>query len=61
MITIDAIGTQKQIASQIIGKQADYLFEVKGNQPTLMKRIEDAIAEDLLYGDHATRSFSGRV
>lgn len=43
VITIDAIGTQKQIASQIIGKQADYFFEVKGNQPTLMKRIEDAM------------------
>ena len=43
IITIDAIGTQKEIVSQIIEKQADYLLEVKGNQPTLMESIEDAM------------------
>ena len=43
VVTIDAIGTQKEIAAEIIDKQADYLFEVKGNQPTLMKRVEDAM------------------
>ena len=43
IITIDAIGTQKDIISQIIEKQADYLLEVKGNQPTLMESIEVAM------------------
>ena len=43
VITIDAIGTQKDIVSQIIEKQADYLLEVKGNQPTLMESIEVAM------------------
>ena len=43
IITIDAIGTQKDIVSQIIEKQADYLLEVKGNQPTLMESIEVAM------------------
>ncbi|MBR5541833.1 MAG: ISAs1 family transposase [Bacteroides sp.] len=43
IITIDAIGTQKDIVSQIVEKQADYLLEVKGNQPTLMKSIEIAM------------------
>ena len=43
IITIDAIGTQKEIVSQIIEKQADYLLEVKGNQPILMESIEDAM------------------
>lgn len=43
VVTIDAIGTQKDIASQIIEKQADYLLEVKGNQPALKEGIEDAM------------------
>ena len=43
VITIDAIGTQKDIVSQIVEKQADYLLEVKGNQPTLMESIEVAM------------------
>ena len=43
IITIDAIGTQKDIVSQIVEKQADYLLEVKGNQPTLMESIEVAM------------------
>ena len=43
VVTIDAIGTQKDIVSQIIEKQADYLLEVKGNQPTLMESIEVAM------------------
>ena len=43
IITIDAIGTQKDIVSQIIEKKADYLLEVKGNQPTLMESIEVAM------------------
>lgn len=43
IVTIDAIGTQKDIVSQIVGKQADYLLEVKGNQPKLMERIKDAM------------------
>lgn len=43
VVTIDAIGTQKEIVSQIVEKQADYLLEVKGNQPTLMESIEVAM------------------
>ena len=43
VITIDAIGTQKEIVSQIVEKQADYLLEVKGNQPALMEGIEVAM------------------
>ena len=43
VITIDAIGTQKEIVSQIVGKQADYQLEVKGNQPALMEGIEVAM------------------
>jgi predicted transposase YbfD/YdcC len=35
IITIDAIGCQKNIASIIIQKKADYVLGVKKNQPTL--------------------------
>jgi predicted transposase YbfD/YdcC len=35
IITIDAIGCQKNIASDIIKKKADYVLGVKKNQPTL--------------------------
>jgi predicted transposase YbfD/YdcC len=35
IITIDAMGTQKAIAEQIIDGQADYVLALKGNQGTL--------------------------
>ncbi len=35
IVTIDAIGTQKSIAGQIIAKKADYLLALKGNQKAL--------------------------
>lgn len=39
VVTIDAMGTQKEIAEKIIEKEADYILQVKGNQETLMKDI----------------------
>ncbi len=41
IITIDAIGCQKNIASDIIKKCADYILAVKGNQGNLHKEIID--------------------
>ncbi|MGI6652933.1 MAG: ISAs1 family transposase [Christensenellales bacterium] len=40
VVTIDAIGTQKQIADQIISQQADYILSVKKNQRTMYEDIE---------------------
>jgi len=40
-ISIDAIGCQRNIASLIIEKEADYLLAVKGNQAGLLEEIED--------------------
>jgi predicted transposase YbfD/YdcC len=40
IITIDAMGCQKEIAKKIVSKKADYLLAVKGNQPTLFSQIE---------------------
>lgn len=40
VVTIDARGCQKKIATQIRSQQADYLPGVKGNQPKLLAAIE---------------------
>jgi len=47
IITIDAMGTQKEIARQIIAQEADYVLPVKGNQETLHNEIVDYIGEHL--------------
>lgn len=39
IVTIDAMGTQKDIAATIIGRGADYLLSVKENQPSLLEDI----------------------
>src|SRR5512144_533111 len=43
IITIDAMGTQKAIAEQIIESDADYVLALKGNQETLHRAIIDYI------------------
>ena len=34
-VTADALLTQRALAKYLLGRRADYLFTVKGNQPTL--------------------------
>jgi len=43
IITIDAMGTQTDIAEAITGKEADYVLSVKKNQPTLFNDISIAM------------------
>jgi predicted transposase YbfD/YdcC len=58
IVTIDAMGCQKNIASKIIEKEADYLLSLKGNQGNLVEQVEDsfrflpvsAFDEELDYG-----------
>jgi predicted transposase YbfD/YdcC len=45
IITIDAIGTQKAIAEQIIEGEAGYVLALKGNQETLHQAVIDHINE----------------
>lgn len=45
IITIDAMGTQKAIATQIVDGQADYVLALKGNQETLHQAVLDYIDE----------------
>ena len=45
IITIDAMGTQKAIAAQIVDGKADYVLALKGNQETLHQAVIDHIDE----------------
>jgi predicted transposase YbfD/YdcC len=45
IITIDAMGTQKAIAEQIVNSGADYVLALKGNQETLHQAVIDYIDE----------------
>jgi predicted transposase YbfD/YdcC len=45
IITIDAMGTQKAIAAQIVDGGADFVLALKGNQETLHQEVIDYIAE----------------
>ena len=47
IITIDAMGTQKAIAAQIIEGEADFVLALKGNQETLHQAVIDYIDEQL--------------
>jgi predicted transposase YbfD/YdcC len=40
-VTIDAMGCQKDIASKIVGKQADYILGLKDNQPALHSAVKE--------------------
>jgi len=40
MVTIDAMGTQVEIAAKIVEHKADYLLPLKGNQPILQAEVE---------------------
>lgn len=40
IVTIDAMGCQREIASKIIAKKADYVLALKGNQGTLRDDVE---------------------
>jgi predicted transposase YbfD/YdcC len=40
IVTIDAMGCQKEIAAQVVGQGGDYVLAVKDNQPQLAQKIE---------------------
>jgi predicted transposase YbfD/YdcC len=40
IVTIDAMGCQKEIAAKIVAKDADYVLALKGNQGTLRDEVE---------------------
>ena len=72
IITIDAMGTQKKIAAQIVDGEADYVLALKGNQETTYQAAIDYInqqvdndleiarshvTEETGHGRHETRTY----
>jgi predicted transposase YbfD/YdcC len=62
VVTIDAMGCQKEIVRQILQAEADYMIAVKDNQPTLRGDIENIFAKlrkdrpsGMLLNFHQTR------
>jgi len=45
IVTIDAMGCQRDIARKIIDKKADYVLALKGNQGSLREDVEVFVAE----------------
>jgi predicted transposase YbfD/YdcC len=50
IITIDAIGCQREIAQKVVEKQADYVLALKGNQGSLREDVELFVAEQKAAG-----------
>jgi predicted transposase YbfD/YdcC len=47
LVTIDAMGCQKEIAAKIVAGGGDYFFTVKGNQEHLLNDIQATVAKAL--------------
>ena len=54
IVTIDAMGCQRDIARKIIDKKADYVIALKGNQGTLHEDVELFVAEQKTRGFQET-------
>ena len=52
VVTIDAMGYQRDIAARIIARKADYILALKGNQGTLREDVE------LFAGEQKARGFA---
>jgi len=69
LVTIDALGCQKDIAQKIVEEGGDYCLAVKDNQPTLYRKVSALLDEGILEGfkgwdaqtDQTTNSGHGRI
>jgi predicted transposase YbfD/YdcC len=48
IVTIDAMGCQKDIAAQIVDKKADYVLALKGNHATVHEEVHEFFADAVL-------------
>jgi predicted transposase YbfD/YdcC len=55
IVTIDAMGCQRDIAQKILDKKADYVPALKGNQATLCEDVEVLVAEQKANGFKDTK------
>jgi predicted transposase YbfD/YdcC len=62
VVTIDAMGCQKEIAQKILDKQADYILMVKDNQKGLKEQIEKVFTiENPSHSHRKTDMGHGRI
>lgn len=69
IVSIDAMGCQREIAQRIVDSEADYILALKGNQSTLHDDVrlwfEDAVKRDFRQVSHdyaeATTKGHGRI
>lgn len=64
LVTIDAIGTQAEIADRIVALGADFCLPLKANQPTLegdVRRYFDEAPKDELESHETTEKGHGRL
>jgi len=57
IVTIDAMGTQANIAQAVCDRGADYVLAVKDNQPKLAESIQDFMAAFEAQPQHTPHSF----
>ncbi len=55
IVTIDAMGCQREIAQQILDQKAEYVLALKGNQGTLREDVEVFAAEQKANGFKETK------
>jgi len=55
IVTIDAMGCQRDIAQKIVDKKADYVLALKGNQGSLREDVELFVAEQKAAGFKDTK------
>ncbi len=60
IVTIDAMGCQREIAQKIIDKKADYILALKGNQGSLRDDVELFVAEQRPSASVMPRSATAR-
>jgi predicted transposase YbfD/YdcC len=56
VVTIDAIGCQRDIARKVLDKKADYVLALKGNQGSLREDVELFAAEQKANGFRDTKT-----
>ena len=62
VVSIDAMGCQKEIAEKIISKKADYLLAVKDNQKDLHSQLKRMFTLKLSTTSHTSKDFDhGRI
>lgn len=59
IVSLDAMGTQKEIAQKIVEKEGDYFLALKGNQKTLLEQVEQEFALEQPASCFEITDFSG--